>query len=152
MLITDYRLFRARRRVSGTTYRIFNKLTGCYGAAVRDTPESRSAVTIYHGTRCCCLDVRMSVIAEHAQNRYRRRRIKATRRDDLVMAIKLRLPNMGIRYKVAVDNDPASPNAASPKEANDRPLKVIDMRKGQMLVEEWTSAEAWRKRTIWKDW
>ncbi|KAI5865396.1 hypothetical protein GGS23DRAFT_425327 [Durotheca rogersii] len=152
---TDYRLLRARRRVSKTTYQLFNRKTGCHGTVVQNTSNGRSTVTVYHGTNCRCLDIRMSALAEHAQRRYKRRHIKATRRDDLLIAIKLRLPKMGIRYKMPVSIKPTSTGAADSKEDDndDQPVRVLDeMGNGQVLVEEWKSAEAWRRRTIWKDW
>ncbi|KAI1330116.1 hypothetical protein F5Y16DRAFT_46446 [Xylariaceae sp. FL0255] len=34
----------------------------------------------------------------------------------------------------------------------DKILSVRDYEKGQLLVEKWKNLEAWRNRTIWKDW
>ncbi|KAI1138538.1 hypothetical protein F5Y05DRAFT_43039 [Hypoxylon sp. FL0543] len=148
MLKTDELLLRARERISSTTYKIVNQETGCYGVAVRLTPGGRSNITIHHGIHCRCLDVHMMHLAKHADVTYKRGGIKKTRRDDLIMAIKLRLPNVGIRIKM-----PESTKPINPAEANDRPRRVIEeMPGGQILIEMWDTVEAWSNRTIWKDW
>ncbi|KAI0835708.1 hypothetical protein F5Y06DRAFT_305665 [Hypoxylon sp. FL0890] len=148
MLRTDELLLRARVRISKTTYKLVNKETGCYGVAVRLTPGSRSNITIHHRIDCRCVDVHMRHLAKHAHVTYKRKGIKKPRRDDLIMAIKLRLPNVGIRVKMRRSTKPISP-----AEADDKPRRVIEeMPSGQILIEMWDTVEAWNKRTIWKDW
>ncbi|KAI1411874.1 hypothetical protein F5Y13DRAFT_51928 [Hypoxylon sp. FL1857] len=148
MLRTDELLLRVRERTSRTDYKVVNKETGCYGVAEKIEPGGRSNITIHHGVRCRCLDVRMDHIAKHAHAMYMRNGIKQQRRDDLIMAIKLRLPDVGIRIKMPISKKPIDPS-----EAKDKPRRVVEeMPGGQMLIEMWDTVEAWRSRTIWKDW
>ncbi|KAI0378129.1 hypothetical protein F5Y04DRAFT_163787 [Hypomontagnella monticulosa] len=148
MLKTDELLLKARERVSKTTYKIVNKETGCYGIAEKDTPGSRPNLTIHHVEGCGCLDVRMLHLANHANVKFKRKDIKRGRRDDLIIAIKLRLPNMGIRIRM---EDPTEP--VDEEGAKGPPRKVVEETpSGQVLTEQWDTPAAWRTRKIWKDW
>ncbi|KAI2467910.1 hypothetical protein F4781DRAFT_288397 [Annulohypoxylon bovei var. microspora] len=147
MLKTDSLLLQARQRVSKSTYKLANKQTGCYGVAQRATPGSRPHLTIHHGVRCGCVDVHMKHLAKHANVTYKRKGIRRARRDDLIMAIKLRLPDVGIRVKI-----PRS-QPMDPQEGDETPRRVVEETPGgQLLVEVWDTPEAWCNRTIWKDW
>ncbi|KAI1375078.1 hypothetical protein F4677DRAFT_140266 [Hypoxylon crocopeplum] len=148
MLRTDELLLRARKWKSKTMYTFVNEKTGCYGVAAMNTPRSRPNLTIHHGLRCECLDVHLIHIHKHANIMYKRNGIRRGRRDDLIMAIKLRLPNMGITVKM-----PKARKSVNPEEAGDCPINVVEeTKRGQKLVETWQSVEAWKNRKIWKDW
>ncbi|KAI2603664.1 hypothetical protein GGR54DRAFT_462524 [Hypoxylon sp. NC1633] len=148
MLRTNQLLLQARKRISKTTYKIVNKKTGCYGVAVKDSPSRRSHLTIHHGVRCGCAGVHMIHLHKHANVVYKRNWIKRGRRDDLIMAIKLRLPDMGFKANKRKRRKPVKS-----EEAGERPLRVVEgMPSGQMLIEEWDSVEAWKNRKIWRDW
>ncbi|KAI1101225.1 hypothetical protein F4804DRAFT_16867 [Jackrogersella minutella] len=148
MLRTDELLLKARERVSKTSYRIVNQETGCYGVAERDTPASRPNITIHHNIKCGCLDVRMRHLRKHANVTWKRKGIRKARRDDLIIAIKLRLPNVGIRTKMRQSNTPMNP-----EDVDEEPIRVVeDMPGGQLLIEMWDTVEAWMNRRIWKDW
>ncbi|KAI0884145.1 uncharacterized protein GGS22DRAFT_194747 [Annulohypoxylon maeteangense] len=148
MLKADQLLLKARERVSKTTYKFVNKETGCYGVAERAAPRRRPNLTIHHNERCECVDIPMKTIARHAHVMFNRKCIRRGRRDDLTVAIKLRLPNVGIRVKI-----PRSTKRINPEEVDEKPLRVVEEALGgQLLVEVWDTPEAWRKRTIWKDW
>ncbi|KAI1206313.1 uncharacterized protein F4807DRAFT_463803 [Annulohypoxylon truncatum] len=148
MLRTDELLLKARQRVSKTTYKLVNKETGCYGVAERSTPGSRPNITIHHNVRCECVDIHLKHIAKHAHVTFRRKGIKKGRRDDLTMAIKLRLPDVGFRVKI-----PISRKRINPVDVDETPRRVVEETpRGQLLVEMWDTPEAWCNRTIWKDW
>ncbi|KAI1455410.1 hypothetical protein F4805DRAFT_272732 [Annulohypoxylon moriforme] len=148
MLKCDQLLLKARQRISKTTYKLVNKETGCYGVAERNTPGSRPHLTIHHNIRCECVDVHMKDLAKHANVTFKRKGIRKARRDDLIMAIKLRLPNVGIKVKI-----PRSRKRITPSEVDETPLRVVEETSGgQMLIEMWDTPEAWCNRTIWKDW
>ncbi|KAI1774237.1 hypothetical protein F4818DRAFT_77425 [Hypoxylon cercidicola] len=148
MLRADQLLLKARQRISKTTYKMVNEKTGCYGVGVRDTPGSRPNLTIHHGVKCKCLDVHLIHLHKHAQVTYKRNGIKRGRRDNLIMAIKLRLPDMGLTIKIPQPRKPVNPD-----EAGSHPTRVVEeLRSGQRLIEECDSVEAWRNRKIWKDW
>ncbi|KAI6093214.1 hypothetical protein F4821DRAFT_77397 [Hypoxylon rubiginosum] len=145
---TDVVLLGARQRISSTEHRMVNEKTGCYGVAVRATPNSRADITIHHVVRCNCLDVHLIHLHQHAQATYKRNEIKRGRRDDLIMGTKLRLPNMDYPIKI-----PQPRKAVNPEEAGSYPARVVEeLISGQFLIEEWDSEEAWRSRKIWKDW
>lgn len=86
-------------------------------------------------------------IRKHAQVMYQRNGIKRLRRDDLIIAIKLRLPDVGFRVRWPQPRKPVDP-----KEAGEPTRVVEETPGGQRMVEEWDSVEAWRTRKIWKDW
>ncbi|KAI1087861.1 hypothetical protein F5B19DRAFT_43437 [Rostrohypoxylon terebratum] len=145
---TDERLFKARERISRLTYKIVNEKTGCYGVAERATINSRPKITIHHNIECECADVPLSDIAQHANVLFKQQCIRRTRRDDLIMAVKLGHPDVGIKIQV-----PSPKRRVDSEEVDETPLRVIEeMRGGQVLIEMWDTPEAWRKRTIWKDW
>ncbi|KAI2621008.1 hypothetical protein GGS26DRAFT_301798 [Hypomontagnella submonticulosa] len=148
MLRTDELLLKARKRMSKTTYKMVNKETGCYGVAVKETPGCRPNLAIHHTENCGCLDVRMVHIAKHANVTFKRKGIKRGRRDDLILAIKLRLPDVGIRIKIPKSTEPVDEEGAEGP-----PRKVVEETpSGQVLTEEWDTLKAWRTRKIWKDW
>ncbi|XDG02547.1 hypothetical protein ABKA04_002162 [Annulohypoxylon sp. FPYF3050] len=145
---TNKSLFKARKRVSKTTYKVVNKKSGCYGVAERPTPDSRSDITIHHNIGCRCSELGLKQIAEHIIIMFRQKRIRRARRDDLIMAVKLGLPDVGIRVPL-----PGTKKLVNPDEVDEKPVSVIEqMPGGQLLVEMWDTPEAWRERRIWKDW
>ncbi|KAI1396292.1 hypothetical protein F4819DRAFT_491639 [Hypoxylon fuscum] len=147
MLRTDELLLRARKRVSRSTYKMVHPTSGCTGTAVRSAPGRRCNITIRHTAKCRCLDMHMIHIRKHAQVMYQRNGIKRLRRDDLIIAIKLRLPDVGFRVRWPQPRKPVDP-----KEAGEPTRVVEETPGGQRMVEEWDSVEAWRTRKIWKDW
>ncbi|KAI1768024.1 hypothetical protein GGR53DRAFT_32232 [Hypoxylon sp. FL1150] len=148
MLNADVILLEARQRISSTEHKMVNEKTGCYGVAVRATPSSRANITIHHTEKCSCMDVHLLHLHQHAQATYKQDGIKRGRRDDLIMGLKLRLPNVEFPTKIPQPRKPVSP-----EEAGSYPTRVVEeLTSGQCLIEEWDSEEAWRNRKIWKDW
>ncbi|XXG99731.1 hypothetical protein Hte_006072 [Hypoxylon texense] len=149
----DEVLLGVRERMSSTTHKMVNEQTGCYGLAVQETPRSRANITIHHMVECSCLDVHLIHLHEHAHTAYKQNAIRMGRRDDLIMAIKLRLPGIdlgdaGLPVKILQPREPVSPG-----EAGSRPIRVVEeLITGQFLIEEWDSVDAWQNRKIWKDW
>ncbi|KAI4864596.1 hypothetical protein F4820DRAFT_330838 [Hypoxylon rubiginosum] len=146
-------LLAARQRISKTTHKMVNEKTGCYGLTVQDTPDSRANITIHHGVRCNCLDVHLLHLHQQAQVAYKQNNVKRGRRDDLIVAVKLRLPNIGLADIGLTVKIPQPRKKVSPEEAGSHPLRVVEeLSSGQLLIEEWDSVEAWQNRKIWKDW
>ncbi|KAI0001400.1 hypothetical protein F4779DRAFT_635399 [Xylariaceae sp. FL0662B] len=121
--------------------------TGCYGVVEQKTPDSRGNITINHAVHCRCVDIRMKHLVDHSHVMFQRKYIKAGRRDDLAIAIKLRLPNIGVTCTIRAEE------SVSPAEVDDKPSRLVEETPGgQMLIEQWQSVEAWQTRKIWTDW
>ncbi|CAJ2510489.1 Uu.00g132980.m01.CDS01 [Anthostomella pinea] len=161
-------------------YTVHDWDSGCVAIARKETPGSRPDLTVGHNGNCQCLDVRMTHLCDHADRMVKQKRIMKARRDDLVLALKLRNPDVPKDLRLVVKKQrPLRPLTEEEKEEGTKIAKknaklwveedeemklwvdeeeekhrrrVAEYSRGQVLMEKWKTDEAWQQRNVWKDW
>ncbi|KAI1342209.1 hypothetical protein F5Y15DRAFT_430615 [Xylariaceae sp. FL0016] len=154
-------LFQARSQGDGHSYMVHNPYSGCTGRVEKHSPYGRAAVlTIRHTKECNCLDVLLKDLCKYADKVVKQKHMYRTRRDDLIVHLKLRMPlpalpddirtAVKIRANARVEREikASADDARSDMELRD----VVDEHNGQRLIEQWSDIEAYQDRKIWRDW
>ncbi|KAI2643386.1 hypothetical protein GGS21DRAFT_485905 [Xylaria nigripes] len=136
--------------VPGTAYMHRNPDTLCFGLSRRPAEAPRK-LTIVHTETCECLDARLLHICKHVDKLVRTKQLGRRFRDDLVIAVKMRL-DLPKAARLPRHGRQIVRRWESEIEAERTVINVVDTHRHQVLIEKWKNLEAFKKRRIWKDW